>query len=743
KGTVYVYRQANGAWREAAQLSASDGFQLDRFGRSLSHAAGRLLVGSTSIDSARGAAYLFERTAAGNWNQAAKLVPGSARAGDSWGRAVLLTGDAAFAAAWGSGEGRGAVAVWRRGPGGQWNEEAILRAGDARPGDFFGTALAADGDRVLIGASQKDSSAGAAYVFRRDPSSGLWQQEARLEADGLEPFAGFGTAVFLRGDEALVGAPGLDRNAGRVLVFRRDQATGAWTQARALRAFDGQPAAQFGLTLAQVRDEIWIGSPGARAGRGQIYRFAGSERDGWQGVSLLEPGGLENGDGAGGAIAADRDLAVVGLTGDDFGMGTALILSHGRGGWTAAPKVWADMVTLDRIVGGKVECREGQVQTFGCANVDLLAYLPIKDIGGARGTRLNDIWGWTDPQTGREYALVGRIDGTAFVDVTDPSSPTFLGSLPRTAGSPASAWRDIKVYRDHAFIVADGAGDHGMQVFDLTRLRRMAGAPGNFEEDVHYDRIASAHNIVIDTTTGFAFAVGVNGGGETCGGALHMIDIRNPRQPAFAGCFSDPATGRQRTGYTHDAQCVVYHGPDAEHRGREICFNASETAVGIADVTDKRAPTALSSASYPNVGYTHQGWLSDDQRHFYVNDELDELSGGVAGTRTLIWDVSDLDDPVLVREYVSDNRASDHNLYIKDGIMYQSNYASGLRLFDVRDPANPIPVGYFDTVPVGEDAPGFTGSWSNYPYFRSGTLVVTSIDEGLFILRRSDRPLIP
>jgi choice-of-anchor B domain-containing protein len=160
-------------------------------------------------------------------------------------------------------------------------------------------------------------------------------------------------------------------------------------------------------------------------------------------------------------------------------------------------------------------------------------------------------------------------------------------------------------------------------------------------------------------------------------------------------------------------------------------------------VTDKSAPKALANASYPNVAYTHQGWLSDDQKYFYVDDELDELSGSVNGTRTLIWDVSDLEDPVLVREYISANKATDHNLYIRDGIMYQSNYASGLRLFDVRDPANPVPVGFFDTVPVGEDAPGFTGSWSNYPYFKSGTLIVTSIDEGLFILRRSDRQLIP
>jgi choice-of-anchor B domain-containing protein len=743
KGTVFVYRPAGAGWREAAQLTASDGTLLDRFGRSLSFSAGRLLVGATSTDSSRGAAYVFEKSAAGVWRQAAKLVPAGAQQGDSWGRAVLLAGDVAFVAAWGANQGRGAVAVWRRGAAGQWSEEATLAATDAQPGDFFGSAMALDQGHLVIGAVQKDSSTGAAYLFRRDAASGAWSQQARLEADGLSRFSGFGASAVAQGDVVMVGAPGLEQGNGAVFVFERNPATGAWAQSRRLAPFDGEPEGQFGSTMALAQGELWIGAPAARGGRGSLYRLARGPARTWSGASLLEPAGIEDGDGVGGAIAVAGDLAVIGLTGDDHGMGTAMVMSRTAGQWNGSPKVWTEMRSLDRIVGGKVECREGRVQGFGCANVDLLSFLPVRDIGGERGIRLNDIWGWTDPESGREYALVGRIDGTAFVDVTDPSHPVFLGSLPRTTGSPVSAWRDIKVYRNYAFVVADGAGDHGMQVFDLTRLRNVKAAPVSFTEDVHYDRIASAHNIVIDTTSGYAYAVGANGGGESCGGALHMIDIRNPLRPAFAGCFADPATGRQRTGYTHDAQCVVYAGPDQAYRGRQICFNSSETALGIADVTDKSAPKALANASYPNVAYTHQGWLSDDQKYFYVDDELDELSGSVNGTRTLIWDVSDLEDPVLVREYISANKATDHNLYIRDGIMYQSNYASGLRLFDVRDPANPVPVGFFDTVPVGEDAPGFTGSWSNYPYFKSGTLIVTSIDEGLFILRRSDRQLIP
>ncbi|MEM1271955.1 MAG: choice-of-anchor B family protein, partial [Bacteroidota bacterium] len=374
---------------------------------------------------------------------------------------------------------------------------------------------------------------------------------------------------------------------------------------------------------------------------------------------------------------------------------------------------------------------------FDCKGMDLVAFLPTKDIGGERGVNLNDIWGWTDPETGKEYALVGRVDGTSFVDITNPEMPVYVGDLPLTEGARPNTWRDIKVFADHAFVVADNAGEHGMQVFDLTQLRGIE-EPQTFTETAIYRGINSAHNIVINEETGFAYAVGSSGGGETCGGGLHMIDINEPTNPTFAGCFSDSNTGRSGTGYSHDAQCVVYTGPDADYSGREICIGSNETAISVADVTDKENPVAVSVGVYPNVGYTHQGWLTDDHRFFYVNDELDEIGGNVENTRTLIWDLTDLDDPQLVKEFFLETTSSDHNLYVQDNFMYQSNYDSGLRIFDISDTANPVEVAFIDTTPGGENGPGFSGSWSNYPYFKSGVIAVSSIGEGLFLVKKRD-----
>jgi choice-of-anchor B domain-containing protein len=305
-----------------------------------------------------------------------------------------------------------------------------------------------------------------------------------------------------------------------------------------------------------------------------------------------------------------------------------------------------------------------------------------------------------------------------------------------TEGANGSSWRDMKTYRDHAFVVSDGAGQHGMQIFDLTRLREHdGGEPVVFDEDAIYTRIASAHNIVINEETGFAYAVGSSSGGETCGGGLHMINIQDPTNPTFAGCFADPATGRASTGYSHDAQCVVYRGPDADYAEREICLGSNETALSIADVTDKDAPVAVSRATYPNPGYSHQGWISDDHRYFFMNDELDELSGTVARTRTIIWDLTDLDDPQLLAEHLGTESSTDHNLYITGDFMYQANYQSGLRILDISEPASPVEIAHFDTVPYGDNSPGFGGAWSNYPFFDTGVVLVSGGSEGLFLLR--------
>ncbi len=361
-------------------------------------------------------------------------------------------------------------------------------------------------------------------------------------------------------------------------------------------------------------------------------------------------------------------------------------------------------------------CDGGTADIFACQNVDLLANMPLSALGGGSG---NDLWGWTDSMTGKEYALFGRSTGTAFVDISDPENPVYLGNLP--THSVASTWRDIKVYADHAYIVADWAENHGMQIFDLTQLRTVMSPPQTFTETAHYPNFERSHNIVIDTDAGFAYGVG----GNTCSGGLHMIDLSTPTAPTFLGCWADDD-------YTHDAQCVTYHGPDTMYQGRQLCFAANEDTVTIVDVTDKTNPTQLARQGYSGTGYTHQGWLTDDHRYFVLDDEVDELTFG-HNTKTYLWDLADLDAPVITDTFLADGASIDHNQYVLDGFSYQANYQRGLRILDTHG-GTLSEVGYFDTYPEG-DAIEFSGAWSTFPFFASGIVLVSDINRGLFILR--------
>jgi choice-of-anchor B domain-containing protein len=389
---------------------------------------------------------------------------------------------------------------------------------------------------------------------------------------------------------------------------------------------------------------------------------------------------------------------------------------------------WVPQTLDGGVTAAAVTCQNGFAGEYPCQNVDLLAQLPLNTIGGGSG---NDIWGWTDPQTGREYALLGRSSGTSFVDITNPESPVYLGNLPTATVS--SSWRDVKVHNNHAYIVSEASG-HGLQVFNLTRLRNVTNPPVTFTADARNTSFGNAHNIAINEDSGFAYVIGSN----TCSGGPRMFNLSNPTNPTFAGCVSGD-------GYTHDTQAVIYQGPDAAHQGRELLFNANEDTLTIFDVTNKSNPVQLARQGYSGRGYTHQGWLTEDHRYFLLDDELDEQNFG-HNTRTRVWNVQDVDNPVLIGWYSGPTGAIDHNLYIRNNLAYQSNYTAGLRILDIANVTNPSSwpqVGFFDVHPANNNA-SFNGTWSNYPYFDSGVVIVSSIERGLFVLRPNfDEPPPP
>mmetsp|Transcript_20771 Transcript_20771/g.47141 ORF Transcript_20771/g.47141 Transcript_20771/m.47141 type:complete len:529 (-) Transcript_20771:198-1784(-) len=369
------------------------------------------------------------------------------------------------------------------------------------------------------------------------------------------------------------------------------------------------------------------------------------------------------------------------------------------------------------------ECIDGFAGGYPCNGVNLLSMLSLNELNAAFtssvNTSGNDVWGWTYDK--REFALMGLGGGTAFVEITDPYEPKYLGVLETAGNKYGSNWRDIKIYKNYALIVSENSG-HGMQIFDLKQLLTASAGNNVWSESARYTEIGQCHNVFVNEDTGFAYTVGTRS--RSLGG-LNIVDINDPLNPSFAGGYSGD-------GYTHDVQCVIYNGPDTPYLGREICFASNEDTVTIIDVTDKSDIKQISKKGYPGARYTHQGWLTEDHEHFIFNDELDNYSVATK-TKTHILGVESLGNPTYVGFYEGLSNAIDHNIYIKGQYLYQANYRAGLRVLEVNLP-NLKEVAYFDIYPNNNDN-NFNGAWSVYPYFDSGTVLISGIEQGLFMVK--------
>jgi len=365
-------------------------------------------------------------------------------------------------------------------------------------------------------------------------------------------------------------------------------------------------------------------------------------------------------------------------------------------------------------------CQNGLANGFPCKEVAFKSRLTLPALGSTGDG--NDIWGWMDTLTGKEYALVGLFNGTAFVDISDPENPIRLGNLPTHTTN--SIWRDIKVYNNHAFIVSEATG-HGLQVFDLKRLRNVGNPPVTFTEDgwVGFPG-GNAHNVSVNEETGFIYTVGTR---SNCAGGVVYFDVSNPTTPTIVDCYSTDL-------YSHDVYCFTYRGPDQTHIGKEICIGFNEDTYTIIDVTDKENTIQLSRNTYTGYRYSHQGWVTDDHRYLLLDDELDE-GGFLHNTKTYMFDISNLDAPTPLGVFFNTTPSIDHDQYIRGRYVYQANYRSGLRILDLAEVAKGKlkEVAFFDIYPANDNR-GYEGSWSVYPYFKSGRIIISGIDEGLFVV---------
>jgi choice-of-anchor B domain-containing protein len=272
--------------------------------------------------------------------------------------------------------------------------------------------------------------------------------------------------------------------------------------------------------------------------------------------------------------------------------------------------------------------------------------------------------------------------------------------------------------------------------------------------------VGRTHNIVVNQELNYAMAVGSVGGNETirvrgdlpCRGGLIFLNMTDPSNPTSPGCAAGD-------GYVHDAECLVYRGPDKRYQGRDICYGYNEDTLTIYDVTNKvgNVTNIISITSYPGAEYVHQGVVNDEQNQEYIflDDEFDERDATVGPMTkglpsTHILDIRDLENPHYAGVYHGKRRAIDHNQYMVDGFLYQSNYGAGLAVLDVssvtKDPsgASICEAGFFDIYPEDDEEEGggtvaFLGTWSSYAAFKSGFIFVHTIERGSFVVKMTDK----
>jgi len=306
----------------------------------------------------------------------------------------------------------------------------------------------------------------------------------------------------------------------------------------------------------------------------------------------------------------------------------------------------------------------------------------------SRSTKYNDIWGYTDSK-GREYALLGVRNGTSVIDVTDTNkSLTEIAFIP----SKNSTWKDIKTYKNFAYVVNESGG--GMQILDLS------GLPEKVELIATYTGFSTSHNIYIDTDKGLLFAEG------THAKPVRILSLANPVAPVEISSFG--------------VECHDIMARD----GLVYVSEGGHGTIGIFSYEDPRNPKLVKRFQIQRAGYVHNAWITKDNRYLMTTEEN-------TGKTIKMFDLADLNNIQQVGEVLAPGRLA-HNTHVKNGVAYVSHYGSGLRIYDVSNPAEMTELAFWQKSDTARS--GFVGVWGAYPFFKSGKILISDIKDGLVVV---------
>ncbi|MDX2248785.1 MAG: choice-of-anchor B family protein [Bacteroidia bacterium] len=328
------------------------------------------------------------------------------------------------------------------------------------------------------------------------------------------------------------------------------------------------------------------------------------------------------------------------------------------------------------------------------------------------GLIYNDVWGFVYGY--REYAILGSAGQTHFIEVTDPASPV---EVARFAGAVNSIWRDFKTFSHYAYGSADETSQtspSGLQIFDYSGLPNSVSKV--YDSPIFFER---AHNIYIDEKSGRLYAAGT----DTRPNGLIVLDLNaDPANPNLLASVNLPG------GYVHDVHVrnnIAYcsHG-----------FNG----MYIYDMTNPTNPILIGNiTSYPNQGYNHSSWLTDDGNFLVFADES-------FGRPLRILDITDLNNLSIVSTFKSHlvgpsaTNSMAHNPFVRNGYAFIAYYQDGIQIFDINDVLEPRQIAWYDTDTTNIAYTGYDGAWGVYPFLPSHNILGSDQTFGLFILEFDD-----
>ncbi len=363
-------------------------------------------------------------------------------------------------------------------------------------------------------------------------------------------------------------------------------------------------------------------------------------------------------------------------------------------------------------------CLHVKTSAQNSLNMQLLGHYNDTSLA-KNGTQIwNDVMGWHDTTTNKEYLIAGTTDSIYFFDITDPSQLKICGRFWGTNRKCIN--RDYYPYQHYLYAVSDQCETLGnLQIFDMQYL------PDSVVKVYESDSLgALTHSIFIEEKSKRMYMhlnkVPNKITGQLDRNPMDIISLEDPINPVKIGTLKFPAP----------YQSVRVH---ESYVRNDTAYCSGETAgLFIFDVRQADTPTLISAIlpPYPQNAYNHSSWLDSSGRYLLFCDETPE------GVGMKIYDLKDITSPRIIGQPFK-AAGSPHNSYWMGRYAYTSMYYGGVHVYDLNQVDSPILGAFYDTYPQNYTG-GYEGCWGVWPFLPSGLILASDMQNGLFIFKTTE-----